>query len=342
MAQNLSTPSMAPIARRLTTQDRLGSVGSYYPYGEAKSGTVSNADSFATYYRDSTGLDYAQNRYYGVAVGRFLTPDPAASGINLYSYASTDPVSSFDPEGLVTVIVSGTSEQNAEWSQPGSPMFNMIRDHFGESDECMFIFDWSTSVSGTVFGDAMRAAAPILDQLIERAIRRCPGQPLNLVGYSHGGNVIIEYLNQPYANYVSNVVTLGTPSRIDFELNASALKRFGNFCAISLDNDGVQFGGAHPVQILSYVFAQMDAWDLFSSAMWRLISGDIWGYFRYIQLWNAALLAGDSFMMGTRWQPNVRNFIYNHGLIPTRSAHTAVRDVEVWRLATAESDWNCR
>ncbi|MBY0505369.1 MAG: hypothetical protein K2X03_15755 [Bryobacteraceae bacterium] len=62
--------------RRLQVSDRLGSVGSYYPYGEAKSGTVSNVDGFATYYRDSTGLDYAQNRHYQSTTGRFTTTDP--------------------------------------------------------------------------------------------------------------------------------------------------------------------------------------------------------------------------------------------------------------------------
>ena len=75
-------------------------MGSYYPYGEAKSGTVSNADSFATYYRDSGGLDYAQQRYYASGSGRFLTPDPASAGSNWYAYVSGDPVSWLDPQGL--------------------------------------------------------------------------------------------------------------------------------------------------------------------------------------------------------------------------------------------------
>ncbi|MBY0506126.1 MAG: hypothetical protein K2X03_19575 [Bryobacteraceae bacterium] len=94
--------------RRLTTQDRLGSVGSYYPYGEAKSGSVSNADSFATYYRDSTGLDYAQQRFYAAGVGRFMTTDPlqrpprvsAPSSLNLYNYTEADPVNRTDSKGL--------------------------------------------------------------------------------------------------------------------------------------------------------------------------------------------------------------------------------------------------
>jgi len=96
--------------------DRLGSVraGSgpatrYFPYGEEQQTTAQDRDNFATYYRDSsTGLDYADQRYYGSTMGRFLTPDPyRASGgpaspqsWNRYAYAEGDPANGFDPTGL--------------------------------------------------------------------------------------------------------------------------------------------------------------------------------------------------------------------------------------------------
>ncbi len=100
--------------RRLQVTDRLGSVGNYFPYGEAKSGTVSNADSFATYYRDSSGLDYAQQRYYQPASGRFLTTDPKQSSAdskspetwNRYGYSANDPANLHDPTGLITVTTT--------------------------------------------------------------------------------------------------------------------------------------------------------------------------------------------------------------------------------------------
>jgi RHS repeat-associated protein len=97
--------------RRLKTMDAFGSVGSYYPYGEPRTGTLSNTDAFATYYRDSTGLDYAQQRYYQSVAGRFATPDPysarskgvdnpsAPSTWNRYSYAANDPANFGDPKG---------------------------------------------------------------------------------------------------------------------------------------------------------------------------------------------------------------------------------------------------
>ena len=46
----------------LAPQDRLGSIGKYYSYGEDK-GTGNS--SFATYTRNTVpGLDYADQRYY--------------------------------------------------------------------------------------------------------------------------------------------------------------------------------------------------------------------------------------------------------------------------------------
>ena len=62
--------------RLIGTQDRLGSSGSFYPYGEEYMTTAQNRFKFATYYRDGTALDYAKKRYYWSAMGRFMSADP--------------------------------------------------------------------------------------------------------------------------------------------------------------------------------------------------------------------------------------------------------------------------
>ena len=108
---------------RLT--DRLGSVRavvstipptmrlasySYYPYGQERQVTSDEQYKFATYFRESNGLDYAGHRYYTSQVGRFLTPDPyGGSGTvsvpgswNRYAYVEGDPINLFDPNGLTT------------------------------------------------------------------------------------------------------------------------------------------------------------------------------------------------------------------------------------------------
>ncbi len=107
--------------RRLGVIDRLGSavsatspVVSYFPWGEAKGATNPQDNwNFGTYWQDSvSGLDYANNRYYSNAYGRFMTPDPyqGTSGgpgdpdnpqsWNRYAYTVGDPVNWIDPQGL--------------------------------------------------------------------------------------------------------------------------------------------------------------------------------------------------------------------------------------------------
>jgi RHS repeat-associated protein len=111
--------------RRLAAMDQLGSAlnstsQSYFPWGEPK-GTSNPQDTwnFATYWADSfTGLDYASNRYYSNAYGRFMTPDPSGSKSanprnpltwNRYAYVAGDPVNRFDPSGLFQESGNGPS-----------------------------------------------------------------------------------------------------------------------------------------------------------------------------------------------------------------------------------------
>ncbi len=109
--------------------DRLGSVMAraaafstvekhdYFPYGDEKgTATAGNRDKFATYSRDATsGLDYADQRYFTGLQGRFLTADPyAASGGSAepgswgrYAYVGGDPVNFGDPNGRAKCHVLG-------------------------------------------------------------------------------------------------------------------------------------------------------------------------------------------------------------------------------------------
>ncbi len=103
--------------KRLAPQDRLGSAGDFYPWGEAKGGNnPADTWSYATYWRDSaSGLDYANNRYYSNQYGRFMTPDPSWRSIdrtspqtwNRYAYVLGDPVNSNDPTGLAIDLNDG-------------------------------------------------------------------------------------------------------------------------------------------------------------------------------------------------------------------------------------------
>ncbi len=103
-------------------RDRLGSVRangstrmSYFPYGGERTVTGNGTEKFGTYYRDATGLDYANQRYYASMWGRFNTADPyKASGgpgdpgsWNRYAYVEGDPLNFRDRHGLSRYAVVG-------------------------------------------------------------------------------------------------------------------------------------------------------------------------------------------------------------------------------------------
>jgi RHS repeat-associated protein len=94
--------------------DRLHSKGdgsAFYPYGESKTGAAGDdREQFATYTRDQTsGLDYADQRWYSSRLGRFTSPDPSEHRFakmqspgswNRYSYVEGEPIGRKDPSGL--------------------------------------------------------------------------------------------------------------------------------------------------------------------------------------------------------------------------------------------------
>jgi RHS repeat-associated protein len=89
----------------------------YFPWGEEQTTTAQNRDKFATYFRDSSGLDYALHRHYSSSHGRFLTPDPYVANDalrnpqswNRYPYVENDPVNYADAQGLLRRCPAGTS-----------------------------------------------------------------------------------------------------------------------------------------------------------------------------------------------------------------------------------------
>src|SRR5207249_292106 len=68
-----------------------------------------------------------------------------------------------------------------------------------------------------------------------------PGEPLNLVGHSHGGNVDIQAINIGLNHKVDNLITLGTPSLGGYRLDSPGSVR--NFIAVSSTHDAVQVLG---------------------------------------------------------------------------------------------------
>ncbi|UCH20978.1 MAG: RHS repeat protein [Deltaproteobacteria bacterium] len=104
----------------------------YKPFGEVSinpnSEVVNNFRFLGQYYDQETGFHYNWFRYYDPRTGRYLTPDPIGfdGGINLYVYASLNPISFFDFLGLkdwairrkgfsLSAIIVGFSHQTIEF-----------------------------------------------------------------------------------------------------------------------------------------------------------------------------------------------------------------------------------
>ena len=110
--------------------DRVGSNRNgarFRPYGEEVTSTGNDRMKFATYFRDSTtGLDYAQQRYFASTYGRFNTPDPyqaSAKGAsnpgdpgtwNHYSYVAGDPVNRLDPTGRLFELACSSGDDSED------------------------------------------------------------------------------------------------------------------------------------------------------------------------------------------------------------------------------------
>jgi RHS repeat-associated protein len=82
---------------------------SYAPYGATSfAGSVTTPFEFTGREHDgASNLYYYRARYYSPELGRFISEDPSgfAGGLDLYAYASGNPVSNGDPLGLYPAIV---------------------------------------------------------------------------------------------------------------------------------------------------------------------------------------------------------------------------------------------
>ena len=119
--------------RLLKPQDRLNSIGKYFPYGEDRyspspANPTNGQEKFATYTRDAeTGLDYAYQRYYTAGLGRFMTADPLDASARLpepqswnrYAYVNGDPANATDPTGMDDLSITNITFEILTGLYPG-------------------------------------------------------------------------------------------------------------------------------------------------------------------------------------------------------------------------------
>jgi RHS repeat-associated protein len=209
--------------------------GRYEPFGLSTTGILTRY-GFTGRERDSaTGLMYYRARWYDAEQGRFTSEDPLGfgAGLNLYEYGMNDPVGNSDPSGLLTIVIPGTDYKPDDWYKPG--VLQRVENTF-----CEHAHLWTKGWSGGNYWQDRKRAAKALAEFIN-SYAFAPGETLNIVAHSHGGNIAFEaswLLNRP----IDNLVTLGTPIRGDYALNPN---RIGRHIHGYSDNDQVQVRGGY-------------------------------------------------------------------------------------------------
>ncbi|HEY1434543.1 MAG TPA: RHS repeat-associated core domain-containing protein, partial [Thermoanaerobaculia bacterium] len=259
----------------------------YWPYGEDTNTTAPNQHlGFHQMERnDGVAQHFDHARTHQDNIGRFLSTDAfgghptSPQSWNRYAYTLGNPLKHVDPNGLLTIVVHGTqfSKPNADFT-PAGAFFQRVARTFG--DRTTAAFSWS----GGDNHPSRVAAAQSLASFI-RHYNFSPGEPLNIVAHSHGGNVAIAAINMGLGRTVDNLVTLGTPSVPSYRLQGSGgVSRWLN---VSNPNDKVQTHGGGddgaPAQTgaaaRTHPFAQNLSLDVdfgpFGSHEW-LHSADAW------------------------------------------------------------------
>lgn len=200
--------------------------GDYTPFGQdIISNSTSNSFGFhdngsPTHYkftgkeRDAeSGNDYFDARYYSSSMGRWMTPDPSGlyfadpenpQSLNLYGYVRNNPINSIDTDGLLTIVIPGTWWSPKDWNDQ-NPLLAEATAYFHETHKTWLdLWDprGDTDYARTTTANGLRDFINNYDF--------APGETLNIVTHSHGGNVALGAafgLN----HRIDTLITLGAP-----------------------------------------------------------------------------------------------------------------------------------
>ena len=160
---------------------------------------------------------------------------------NRYAYTLNNPMKHVDPDGRLTILVHGTWASSNPTFQPGGKFFLNVKGMV--HDRTMASLKWS---GGNTTWDR-RAGAEALASYI-RSYKFAPGEQLNLVAHSHGGNLSIQAINMGLGRKVDNLMLLGTPSRPGYKLESA--DSVGNFVNFSKPTTSCKSSGASSTTFL--------------------------------------------------------------------------------------------
>jgi RHS repeat-associated protein len=197
-------------------------------------------------YDPETGLLHFYARYYDPATGAWLTQDSYRGqlldpvSLHRYGYVGGNPVSYWDLLGWKTYYLHGT---HADAPQKDSDDYKFAEDFASRvwNDEDVEYLEWNSWYApeyngrpGELNNDRIsRGMAAInLAYAIRSYLAMHPEEcdNINLMGHSHGGNVIIEALGilQAWGIHINGVALFGTPVRSDYTIPSNSVSKVYN------------------------------------------------------------------------------------------------------------------
>jgi len=198
--------------------------------------------------RDSeSGNDYFGARYYASSIGRWMSPDlPLADqepadpqSWNLYAYVRNNPLNSIDNDGLLTILIPGTDWKGSGGWGPNNALFdygnNALRGNCVQ--DCTKLLNWSGANS-----DIQRIAGAQMLRKMIAAHHFAPGEKLNIITHSHGGNVALAASHLGLSHGIDTLITLNKP-QMDGDDYVPG-NNVGNFYNLSAYGDIIQWLGS--------------------------------------------------------------------------------------------------
>jgi len=127
--------------------------------------------------------------------------------------------------GYLTFVIPGTGYNPKDWSGSGSEK-NFISAVGKTFNETPVVINNKSVWSGADNSAARSWAAQVISGAMGQ-YNFAPGEQLNIVGLSHGGNVGIE-VSQLTSHRIDNLVTIGTPVRSDYQPNSGMIANHVN------------------------------------------------------------------------------------------------------------------
>ena len=231
------------------------------PFGDGLNCTGSDVNQlhFTGKERDTeSGNDYFDARYYASSMGRFLSPDDPIlyqdkedpQTWNLYNYVGNNPLNRVDPNGHLTVIVPGTGFTSSDWNM-NMKLVQEARAEFHDPD--VRILNWDSALGG---GPIEAGAQNLINVVNNHSF--APGEQLNIIGHSRGGDVAIDAVGR-LNHKVDNLITLATPK---YDSLPGTLGNVGTWINVSTTQDWIAaldsqtldwstrtFAGAHNIEL---------------------------------------------------------------------------------------------